>query len=98
MLSLTQMMVTVGKRKTSRELRATVVAMSNGYQPGRKKNSCCRFLWVGSMGGRGQWQFLKLKFGEFLRVEPEALGIMIGVGTVIIRGNGNVVVGESKAV
>jgi len=49
-------------------------------------------------GEGGQWQFLKLKFDEFFRVGPEALGMMIGVGAMVIRGNGNMVVGESKAV
>ena len=46
----------------------------------------------------GQWQFLNLKIDEFFQEGPEALRMIVGVDTVIIRGNGNVVVGESKVV
>jgi len=64
-LSSTRMMVMVDQRKTSRELWATVVATSNGYQPcGGKTLAIGSYRWA-VRGEEGQWQFLNLKFGEF---------------------------------
>jgi len=89
--------MTVGKKKTSRELRVTTIAMSNGYLPGKKTLAVGSYRWAVLREG-GQWQFLNLKIYEFFREGLEALRMMVGVDTVIIRGNGNVVVGQSEAV
>jgi len=64
---------------------------------GRKTLAIGSYGWVVWREG-GQWQILNLKIDEFFREGSEALGIVMGVDTVIIGGNGNVVVRKSKAV
>jgi len=97
-LSSTRTMMAVDKRKN--------VKGSCGLWPVLWATGTCivkKTLVVGSHGwavwrGGGQWQFSNLKFNKFFREGSEALRMMIGVDTVIIGGNGNVVVRESKAV
>jgi len=97
-LSLTRSMMTVNEGKTSKG----AVGYDCCYEqwvPGLAEKTLAigSYRWVVWREG-GQWQILNLKINEFFQEGSEALGIVMGVDTVIIRGNGNVVVRESKVV